>query len=245
MMTVERQTLLRKVGQFLAQEISQDAIYAWALQIAVSREYEDLAKQDPLIKETIEALLMMQHTDLKAVPTRKAIEYYRRCLSGEEKFVPLRERKDLDKLRIPNEFREAMGRKKMGKTGKEKVFALMRFYVALFGLSVLGIYAFSLIRDGLLGPAAGAVKMSALWEPMLYIIYALTIVMPVRFMAKGFLFYFTFPILLLGMIYFWSIPVRLFQNILFIILALPLSAIPATLAVILFARAKEQERRTL
>jgi hypothetical protein len=241
-MNAERQVVLSKVTQFLNNEISQEEIYTWALEVAVSKEYEELSKQDPLLKETIETLLMMQHPGFKVVPTRKAIEYYRRCLSGDEQFIPLKERKDLDKLKIPDEVREVIQQQKEKQSLRGKVFLLMRIYVLLFGLAVLGVYAFSILKGGLAVLGAEPTSKLLVWEPILYMLYALIIILPLRFTAKGILFYFTFPIVIIGMVYFWSIPVRLFQSVLLILLALPLSGIPATLAVILFARQKEQQK---
>lgn len=236
-MSFERQILLSQLDKYFRHELSDKEIYEWALQLAVSENFGSLSQEDPLFKKTIQTLLEMQHMDLAVVPTAKALKYYQHCLKGEEEFIPLKDRQDLKQLNIPDFMEEGPKPHPLQKikiSGKLYFFA--RAYTMVFGFAILGIYSASLVMPNLVSPGGSKFfGKSSLVESVLHVFYALMILLSPRFMAQKFFFYFTFPMLFLGMIYFWSVPLRLFGNWTMILLALPLTAVPATLAVILLA----------
>jgi len=101
-MALNRDIILQKLNKYFNQDISKDDIHTWALSVAVSRDYQDVVKSDLLIAKTIQTIIDMHHDDIKAIPTNKALEYYRRCLEGLEEFKPLESRGDLADLNIPD-----------------------------------------------------------------------------------------------------------------------------------------------
>jgi hypothetical protein len=240
-MTLERLTLLNKIEQYLNDSISSDEVHAWVLQIAVSDTFAEIAKADPLLKEAVEALLEIHQAGVKEVPTKKAIEYYRRCLTGQEKFIPLKERRDWSKLNIPDEVGRRISPAEKRRIRADRFFVFLRGYVVLFGLTVLAVYAISFFQPGFLGLSEGQTRQQVpSLETLLHVLYAAIVIMPLRLTAKGFFFYAAFPVLAIGMLYFWAVPFRLFHNLVLIVLALPASALPATLAVVLLAWHKER-----
>lgn len=85
-MSFERKIILNKLEGFLAGVVSQSEIYEWALFVVVSKDYEELAKQDPLAEKLIQFLIEINHERPKAAPTREIIKYYSDCLDGKKEF---------------------------------------------------------------------------------------------------------------------------------------------------------------
>lgn len=237
-MTIDRQTLLEKLGKYLNQEFTEGELYSWALQTAVSDHYEDMTQNDPLIKETIQSILEMQHVNLKVIPTAKALEYYHSCLAGKLTFIPIKERKDFQKFHSPGSKNSCAPKR----TISETLTLFARYYVCGFGAVILGIYAFSFLLPNLFHSIQKDSFKTSLLESALHIFYALVLLLPPKISSKGLLFYLTFSLLLLGMIYFWTVPFRLFHDVRLMGLALPLTAIPATLAVVLLVSQKERNK---
>ena len=77
---IERELVLKKLTQYLNSEISRTDVHAWALSVAVAREFDQEA--DPLVTMTVHSLIDISHDNLKKIPSRRALEYYRLCLEG-------------------------------------------------------------------------------------------------------------------------------------------------------------------
>ena len=92
---LEQKVLFEKLNDFMDGKVPIDDIHAWALKVALSSDYPQLAEQNPLVKETIQAFLDLDRKDLKFVPSHRILEYFRRCLDGKEEYLPPRTRGSL------------------------------------------------------------------------------------------------------------------------------------------------------
>lgn len=85
-MSVERKLLLIKLIGFLTGEISKTEIYEWALSVAVSRDYEELIKNDKLSEKIIQFLLDVDKVRSNPLPIKKIVEYLIACLEERKPF---------------------------------------------------------------------------------------------------------------------------------------------------------------
>ncbi len=238
-MIVNRETILRELSAYLNNELSKQEVYEWALSVAVTDHFQELARGDVLIRRTIQAMIDINHDDLKFIPTRKALEYYRRCLVGEEKFVPLEINKDLKNLNIPDDP-DIVNRKK-----KPKYFIFFRIYIIIFSICSLTIHIASMIDPAFFNlDQTSPTRLAVIKESFPHVFYALFVLIPVRYLVRWVLFYPSFVFLSLGMLYYWYISfqmvLKLSLNMVFIFMILPLTAIPATLALFLLMMGREE-----
>jgi len=246
-MQLNRETVLAKLTGYLDKEISKSAIYEWALFVAVSKEYEQVVSQDPLVANTVQALIDINHDDLKKIPTHKALEYYRRCLKGELEFIPLEDRMDIDQLGIPDEPPPSAPVSVGPETARvnalikrhdyTRVLKLMRLYVVGFALSSLGIHIFSVIDpDFIRLTGEQTSRWNSARESLPHVLYAFLVLLPPAFLAKDILYPAAIALLTTGFFYYWYIAYIIVQKLtlhpLFILVFLPFSAVPATLAVL-------------
>ena len=237
---LNRQVVLEKLERFLKREISKADVHTWALGQAVSRDFENVAKTDPLIKNTVLSLIDISHDDLKRIPSMRALEYYRLCLKGQMVFDPVHA--NLESIIVPQWSEEKLP-KTRARIGVEiraqaQYLVLLKAYVLIFGLCALALQVISVLNPQFLHliketPTRAEAFKSA-WP---HIIYAILILLPRNWLARGAVFYFTFLALAAGMAYYWYISVvivlKLSLHVLFILAFLPFSAIPATLALLL------------
>lgn len=135
---------------------------------------------------------------------------------------------------------------------KKKTFniylAIFRVYVVIFALCSLGIQISSLVKPVFL--KFGEVTPSRLdifkevWPHLIYAVFAL---LSPRLMARKILFYFSFPILTYGMLYYGYISVsiitRFSLNMIFLLAILPFSALPPAAALFLLILHREDMRQ--
>src|SRR5436190_6210572 len=95
-MLINRQIVLEKLNSFLANKISQQEVYEWALLAAVSSES---AAGDPLLSATLKAMIEVNYGDPARSGT-KNLEYYAQCLAGQAEFVP-EKAAELKKMNAP------------------------------------------------------------------------------------------------------------------------------------------------
>jgi hypothetical protein len=247
-MNLTRETVLAKLTGYLDKEISKSAIYEWALFVAVSKEYEQLAPQDPLIATAVQALIDINHDDLKKIPTNKALEYYRRCLKDEIEFIPLEERRDIDKLVIQDQQPAApaitvppetsLVNALLKKQDYTRLLIAMRVYVIVFAVCSLGIHIYSFINPEFMQMARDFTsRFNSVKESLPHVLYALLVLLPPRFLARDTLYIVSLALLIVGFFYYWYIAITIVDKLalhpLLILIILPFSALPATLTLIL------------
>ena len=242
-----RAIILEKLTGYLNQRLSKQAIYEWALFVAVSHEFEKIAAEDLLIGKTIQALIDINHDDLKNIPTHKMLEYYRRCLAGELTFEPLEYMRNLERMDLSKEQFAADEEKKVEKRHEERkqIRLMVRIYVVLFAFCSLVIHLFSILQPNFLRFAETIpTRLENLWDSLPHVLYAIIILLPMRLTARGNFFYITFFVSLWGLFLYWYLPFiivsKLAINMIFILALLPFSAIPASLAVWLLIKTRKE-----
>ena len=242
---IDRSSVLAKLKDYLEAKTPKNEIYEWALATALSKEYEKIAQEDTLIQRTILALLDINHVNQKKIPLREVFEYYRRCLEGEEEFavenIPMQLTADAGGLGIL-----WLWLKDISQTPKG-ILVVLRIYVIIFGLSSVTIHLDSIrnpvfLRTGDIVPTQNEVFQQSL--P--HLIYAFLILLPPSLLARRMLFYFSFPFLTFGMLYYWYISfrfaIKLALNPIFVLVILPFTALPATLALVSLFMYREKSK---
>ena len=246
-MLINREIVLKELSAYLNHQISKQEIYEWALLVASAPNFEDLAPKDPLVKAAVNAMIEMNHTGLAHVPTRKAMEYYRRCLSGELEFIPLESHRGLDKLNISDIPEDRvlavlsnqlpLPKLKEWKYLKGTILTA-RLYVIIFAVcSVVVQISFivspGFMQIGLFIPS----RWQALVDAFPHLVYAYLVLLPPERFVPTRMFVVAVPLLILGVVFYWTISWVIVAKlslpwILFLVL-LPFSAIPAILALLL------------
>ncbi len=242
-MALQRPDVAHILRLFLTEGVPQERMYEWALAQAVSKEYEQLTIGDPLIKEVIQAILEMNHADLEHVPTRDDLIYYLQCLEGTKDFEPAQQRR----ARVVQEQRPPSPRKATAPQGvDQKMQALYlifaKVYVALFASVSLAVNIAGLVKPELFGIGESA---EANWKESLpHLIYAVILLIPRKILIQNKLFYPTMIVLILGILFYWTIDVSIVTkfrlHILLVFLFAPFTVIPASLAVWLFWRKRQE-----
>ncbi|OGX05706.1 MAG: hypothetical protein A2Z88_05120 [Omnitrophica WOR_2 bacterium GWA2_47_8] len=235
-----RKILLEKLESFLNGKISQDALYEWVLSRVCEESYEKTVQGDILFKETMQAILDINHDDVKLRPDRSDLEYCRRCLMGEEDFASIPER-------IKKRQEQAQPRSVLKDPAVQiKIFKMYRGYTVLFGISSLAVNMLVAIKPDLFKISAEA---GVLKEAIGHIIYAMVILLPPERSARGKFFYPAVVILGLGFIYYWwmsfSISFKLAIHPLMAFVIAPFAGVPASLGVFLLLRAYRSSKRAL
>ena len=244
-MMLTREIILAKLTDYLDHRLSKQAVYEWALSVAVSHEFEEASLKDALIGRTVQALIDIGHDDLKAIPTYKALDYYHRCLSGELTFEPLETKRDLDTLDLSKQiFRFERGATAEEKRKEQrKLFPIFRLYAVLFGLFSFAIHAFSIVNPEFLrfGEAIPT-RSDNLSDSIPNLLYSLFIILPFSITTRGVLFWPSLFILLVGMLYYVYLPfsliIKLSVHPIFVLALMPFTSIPALLAFFLLLDAR-------
>ena len=253
-MSITRQIILEKLTAYLSNKISKQEVYEWALAVAVSGKLES-TPSDSLLRTAVKAMIEMNHSDLARVPTRKALEYYRRCLAGELEFIPLEAHKELHKLDIPEVAEEVnrgdtlrnleLGSRTVSlfqafQEWEHRMDAILtaRLYVIIFAICSVAVQISSLLSPGfmqigLLVPS----RWDALLEAFPHLVYAYIILLPPRKLVPTKMFILALPFLVMGVVFYWTIAGMLIAKLslpwIALIVFLPFSAIPAALALAL------------
>ncbi len=254
-MVIRREEVLEKLSQHLREEIAPDDVYAWTLAVIVDPEYEKISIQDSLINVTVKALLDANNKNADIVPTRKLLEYYRQCLAGEAEYHPDHINECLEAVDEKGFLtQEQIARIKKEKVEKTKrivvgfVFGIAALYVFVFGLSLLAFRLYSIIRPEFVAQEGFILtRMEVTRHVLPHILYALLILLPRGFIARGWLFYFAFLGMIAGMGYHLVTAVRpVLENALplvYVLVALPFRALPAMLAVVLLLIKRQKIKR--
>jgi hypothetical protein len=246
-MSLTREDVLIKLTDFLNNKIPKAEIHEWALLVATAEDFEQTAQRDPLIGKTIQCLIDINHNDIKYIPTPKALEYYRRCLTGEEIYQPLEQRRDLHKIKIPEmkladvgEPPEVIRRREWW----QGVLWIVRIYVILFAMSSLAIDIAALVQPELFrGGEDIPSRLENFKESYKQMIYAFFILLPPTILSRRPTIYLSLPIVIWGVYHYWEFVISKIDKLphpMFLLAFLPFSAIPAAMALfLLLVRWKE------
>ncbi|MFA5088288.1 MAG: hypothetical protein WC552_04565 [Candidatus Omnitrophota bacterium] len=232
---LNREVLAEKIKDFLENNISQESLYEWALAQAVREEYDELAKNDPVVKKTMQALIDINQEDVQHKPTREDLKFYRRCLEGR------------DVLEADGE--EGRGKGEEFKRDrllqrKEEFYFISRVYVILFASCSAFVNFYSIIYPGFIKFALAAPsRWVAFQQAFPHFLYAVFLIMPPRILAGRKLFLPSFVVLAMGTLYYWMVAVAIVEKLSLHVLLLaaiaPFSATPALLALMLLWEAKK------
>ena len=238
-MTLTRQAVLEKLDGFLKKDISAEKIYEWALFVAVSSEYEMLAKEDPVIGMTIQAMITLNHRNPAQVVRLEDLQLFRQYLAEGRQMVP----EPVPVFEAPvevhhSEEKEQEKKKRFASKRESGSIVTLRIYVVIFGICSLIVNLMSVIKPEWLHLSATVPSsFQVLSESWMHISYALLLIMPLPTVARGPLFLPALPLFVFGMIYYWYVSVMLVSklslSIIFFMAIIPFSALPATLALIL------------
>ncbi len=233
-MAFERKIILVKLAAFLTGEISANEIYERALFVAVSREYETLAKTDPLVESVIQFLVEINSERVRASPIRKILEYFVACLQGVKNFNP----EELQAIKgehsaKPSNPNAVPAPPKESKSSKI-VDILIKIYVFLFLLASGAVNILTivlpelLIRPGEIPPPSQEVIHAA--TP--HLIYAISMLLALTIKVPRILFYGLFFISTGGMFFYWytatDFVLKQGQSLIHLIPILPIVALPPT-----------------
>ena len=240
-MAATRETVKYQLDQFLSGKISQENLYSWTLAQVMDEEYEKLAAKDPVLRETVQTVIDFNHSDLDRIPTREDLLFYKRCLDGQEQFVPFSERWT---LRQKNEKGQTKSRKPPKEKDKEFFAVLSRIYVSLFGLSIFCIYLIGLVKPEVFHPGETPSRADILRESLPHLIYSVFLLLPMRTLAQGVLYYVSLTVFVMGAVFYWYAPVSLVikydLNVFLFILFAPFTGLPAALSIWLIMSIKNK-----
>jgi hypothetical protein len=259
LMLINRDIALQKLNAHLSQGLSREELYEWALGLAVSEDYQSLSQSDPLLRATLDAMMKFNRKDPAKSSPPGALEYYRRCLAGEAEFVPgalagaPKASKPADgetssadpSFPQPKSltFKESIEQFREWKYSRD-VFLVARLYVVVFAVCCFVVQVSSVINPGFMQiglwvPSRGQALLAAI--PHLF--YAYLVLLPPRRLIQGKMYLPSLLAFILGAAYYWRmsflIVTQLSLNWIFLLVMLPFSAIPATLALILLLAEKQ------
>ncbi len=244
---IDRAGVLAKLNDYLEEKISKTEVYEWALMLALSKEYEDIAVQDPLIQKTVLAMIDINHADIKKIPPRKSLEYLKHCLEGSEEFLEVTLPAQAASEETQNPKYQFLKKAFRPRDVPKGVLVILRIYVIVFCLCSIAIHSVSILNPGFLRLGESTPSSAAIVrESFPHLIYAFFLLIPPVWIARGIWFYLSFPILTFGMLYYWyisfSFAMKFALSAIFILVVLPFSAIPATLALVLLFIYREKSK---
>ncbi len=261
---IERQQLHNKLAEFISGGVPIDDMHAWALNVALGDDYPRIAEQDPLIKETIQALLDLDRKDLRFVPSRRILEYFRRCLEGTEEYSPPGKRGRLDHIIIdePDKPASLIGGKSHVKTEKKKekpaaasrpkkdisrLIRTFRRYTLVFAWGSIALNLAGALAPEALGFVVTESPLQLLIAALPHLIYALFVLVPVRILASGKIFLLSFVVAVFGAVMYCGMSVvfivKFALPLIFALLVMPFAAIPSILMpIVLFYYRREHLR---
>ncbi|MCC6758973.1 MAG: hypothetical protein IT395_05055 [Candidatus Omnitrophica bacterium] len=244
-MSVERKLLLVKLIGFLTGEISKNEIYEWALFVAVSRDYEELVKNDKLSEQIMQFLIDVNKPRTTTAPTQKILEYFIACLEDKKQFS-----EDDYKLLIADQPsktatvpKSAVAAKKplripvpVLSPGKRTLISrIANIYVFLFvSISIILNLTVILKPDFLVNPGEVApIPDQVLRDAFPHLFYGITMIIALLVRGPRILFYALFFIATWGMLFYWySITIFIFENkwpLYYLVMLSPALTLPPTL----------------
>ena len=231
-MLIDRMTVLVKLKGFLNGELSKEEVYHWALSKAVSEEFLNLPQIDPLLFETLQALVDINHEDAEVIFTREDLEYYQRCLEGNEEFNSLRAKRTQNKPRaVPKKFFIDLD-------------LIARIYVVMFGIcSVIihfvGIFIPNFLRMNINPPS----RLDSFLDSLPHFVYAVFLFLSPKVLARGNLYYVALMASTFGIFYYVNLTFNIVKalgvHILVVLVLLPYGGLPAALALYLLFKARK------
>lgn len=243
-MSVERKLLLVKLIGFLTGEISKNEIYEWALFVAVSRDYEELIKNDKLAEQIMQFLIDVNKPRTTAAPTQKIIEYFIACLEDKKQFSeesykiliadqpakPVATVKSVEALRAAKIAPPVLSPEK--KTLISRIVTIYIFLFVSISLLLNLVMIFKpdfLMKQGEVAPLPGQVLRDAF--PHLF--YGITMIIALFIRGPKYLFYALFFIATWGMLFYWySITIFISENkwpLYYLVMLSPALTLPPTL----------------
>mgnify|MGYP001557911749 CR=1 FL=1 len=252
-MAITRAEVLETLKLFLEDKVPQERVYEWALAKVVAKDYDSAANNDLLLHETMQALIDINRGDLEFVPTRKDLEYYFLCLSGQKPFVSFSVRRQeikkrsqqqqIQKLKaVPTALKASLTQRWL--SIDKKIFcAVAKIYVSLFAIVSLAVNVLGIFRPELFRPDHRVDHLQAFAESLPHLLYAALLLLPRRILTRGILFYITLGVFFAAMIFYWYVIIvlvaRFDLNIFLFMLFAPFAGFPALLAVWLLWKEKK------
>lgn len=211
-MLYERKMLLTKLTGFSIGELSKQEIYEWALNVAVSSDFENLTKSDGLVEQIFQYLLNINKPRQTAVDSKKILAYFIDCLESRKTY-------SADEYNSMVSVKPVMPRAPgpapslAAKSGPAVKILLpvwlvssARIYALLFILGSLGLNIFSIIKPDFLINAneIAPTAQQAARDATPHLFYGILIFVALFARLPRFMFLIFIPVAIWGMFFYWS-----------------------------------------
>ncbi len=257
---LNRKIIFDKITALQENKITPEDMYGWVLSIVVTPEYETSTQEDPLIHASLQDLMNITQASNKRRPPEELLEYYRRCLSGQEEYdeaqaLTLSTKAYAKSKGVeqeggdPGSSNISLNFKSSYKKSKRGFGLVLRAYIYLFALCIIGIHLASILNPELLFyyEEAGETNKYIMTEAIPHVTYAFILLVPFHWLVRNPWLFFSLPAMIFGTFYYWRISLELIMKLslhqFFILIVLPFGAIPATLALVLLLIEWKQSRR--
>ncbi len=241
-MPISRSDVLGALSFCLTGKVTQEKIYEWALSQAVAKDYDGIAGADPLLKESVQALIDMSNPGPGYAPTREDLVYYLRCLEGAASFEPLAVR--LEKAQAKEREKDRGRRQRVISVSREQYILWMRIYVVLFAAGSFLINTVWIFKPEFFDVETKRSFLENFADALPQLVYSGTLLLPPGVMVRGWPFYIYFSIFVAGMLAYWAATVSVVMGLglhpyLLLVFA-PFGGIPPAIAVwLLWQKRKE------
>lgn len=241
-MELSRNFIIEKIDELLEGRSDKDAVYRWALGIAVTEDFGKFCQADPVAAQVVQTLIDINHNDVQSIPTLKALAYYKLCLKGEREYRPLGQIKDLN-IEGPVDHEEDVCGLEVIEEGVksfvDRFARAIRIVTLVFGAIVFVSSFVAVIVEAAPGQPG---RVKAALKIFAFLIYSVFVVLPPSLIAKERSFFLAVPILLFGVIvscyYSLNLIPEMFSGLVIQIFLSALIIFPATAAFMLLFRAR-------
>ncbi len=208
-MAVERKLIIDKLMGFVVGEISKAEIYEWALFVVVSRDYEELVKDNKLTQEIFQFLIDIDKPRPTSVSINKVLEYFIQCLEGKKEFITEDYKQVLGELlpkAVPAPIVKKVTPVKKPLLPLTWLVASARIYALIFVLGSIVLNVVSVLKPNLfikpneIAPSVMQVARDA----FPHVLYAFLILCALVVKVPRFVFYGFIPVGIWGMFFYWS-----------------------------------------
>ena len=255
-----REILLSKIKGYLNNALSKEAVYAWVLSVAVAKDYEQAVQNDALMQDAVRCLMNITQRDPARIPSTELLEYFCRCLAGDEAYDVNRSKKYF--AQFSSGIKSTAGtspKHKVFSTRKKSGFlegrlaSWLRFYILGFAVCSLMIQLFSVLDPNFMRYGEGQLDRAVVFKRALFqIVYATFLLFPISLLAREPWIFFALPTFIFGAFYYWKLTLNMALELkmttVYILAIIPFSILPATLALLLlflhwkkFKRKQEEE----
>jgi len=253
-MSFERGIIITKLKGYSTGALTKNEVYEWALFVAVSREYELMAKQDPLAERVIQFFIEINSESPKSVSSQNIAQYFIDCLEDRKEFsyeslkafstnkpaaqatavTPSTAKKkppEPVKLAVDPFAGPVSKPVNFSRIDLEKIF---KFYVFVFaGIVVLLNLVSALNPNFLVRPEEIPPTTAESWSAAFpHIIYGIIIILALVLKVPKIVFYFFFFFSVLGMFFYWYVATDLLlkngRPLVYLLLIAPLVSLPPT-----------------